>query len=145
MAYESTKIGNADPVDWHKTEIEHILPESPKKWGFPWYGKPKPTDNNQCLGPHKFCKELLGNKLLLEKSANRHVKNEVLDEKRVRANCMSPEDPHPAGVCNGMHYDDSKIKSATGHAAAYPNWDQSDIEDRTKNMIEAIIGAFDTF
>jgi hypothetical protein len=144
MAYESTIFHN-DP-NWDNTEVEHILPKSPRRWGIPWYGIPLRGVRNQKLQPHKNCVALLGNKLLLEKDANRHISNFTFDEKFDDANCTNHFDPLGIGSCTAMHYNASGITGVTtfvaGHAAS-PT--EAQFKTRTTAMIEAIINAFDNF
>lgn len=156
MAYESTLLGNADPEHWHKVEIEHILPESPSKWGPPWYGPHGVGGRNCASRLHQSHVQLMGNKLLLEKEINRHVSNHTLAEKRTKHDCH--EDHHknsytcPCGagtahkVCGSAHYEDSNMNCVTDHTAAYPTtWNDNDIKVRTEAMITAVINAFNAY
>ena len=157
MAYESTLLGNADPEHWHKVEIEHILPESPSRWGAPWYGGFGVGGRNCASNLHKTHVQLMGNKLLLEKEINRHVSNHTLAEKRTRHDCHQDHHKNPyncpcqiqAGaphsVCGASHYEDSNMKCVTDHTAAYLTWDATDIKNRTRDMITAVINAFDAY
>ena len=157
MAYESILLGNADPEHWHKVEIEHILPESPRRWGSPWYGPYGARGRNRVSGSHQTHVQLMGNKLLLEKEINRHVSNHTLAEKRTKHDCHEDHHKNPytcycgAGgvaheVCGAAHYEDSNMNCVTDHTAAYPTtWDDADIKDRTEVMITAVINAFNDY
>ena len=156
MAYESILLGNADPEHWHKVEIEHILPESPSRWGPPWYGPYAAGGRNCASGLHQTHAQLMGNKLLLEKEINRHVSNHTLAEKRSKHDCHEDHHKNPytctcgAGaaheVCGAAHYKDSNMNCVTDHTAAYPTtWDDTDIKNRTEAMITAVINAFNAY
>jgi len=154
MAFESTLLGNGDPEHWHKVEIEHILPESPSRWGAQWYG-PGAAGRNGVTWLHKTHVQLMGNKLLLEKEINRHVSNHTLAEKRSKHDCHANHHKNPYScpcgilpvhvVCGAEHYEQSNMNCVTSHTAAYTTWNDTDIDDRTEAMMTAVINAFNGY
>jgi len=122
-------------------QIEHILPQKPSKWGKKWYDattkKPKQIHEN-CVGR-------LGNMILLEDTINSHCSNLPLEEKFKggESDCKAVS----------SHIEDSNTKTAKQvddyyniEIAAAPlknvKWNKAKIRDRSKNVMNEIIGYF---
>ena len=143
FAFESILLGQSNPTSWNELEIEHVLPKNPTRWDRTIWD---PTTHEDHL-------ELLGNKCLISKQTNIHVKHSTFAGKKApfnrRRHRIPPyhrDDCDDPG-CNN-HYETATTISITATKAKfgiiqYRDWTPKVIKDRTKGVMKQIIKKFD--
>ena len=148
-AFETVLSGPSAPTGFHEAEIEHVLPKTPSKWvGAPFAPVDKWYSGGFATALHGEFVEMLGNKALISKQLNIHVKNFSFDGKKLDQVSGNPDCTDDSGTCTN-HYDTSAgYRSITaGHPSgvkSYTAWDETQIISRTEHMMDCIIGMFNS-
>jgi len=148
-AFETVLSGSSAPTGFHNAEIEHVLPKSPNKWvGAPFAPVDKWYSGGSATALHGEFVEMLGNKALISKQLNIHVKNFSFNGKKLDQASGNPDCNDPTRTCTN-HYDTSGgYRSITaGHpngVKSYAAWDETQIISRTEHMMDCIIGMFNS-
>jgi len=148
-AFETVLSGTSAPTGFEDAEIEHVLPKSPKKWvGAPFAPVDKWYSGGSATALHGEFVEMLGNKALISKQLNIHVKNFSFNGKKLDQASGNPDCNDPTRTCTN-HYDTSAgYRSITaGHpngVKSYAAWDETQIISRTEHMMDCIIGMFNS-
>jgi len=146
-AFETALSGNNPPSGFEEAEIEHILPKVPSKWVGGVFAPPdKWFSGGRATDLHKQFVEMLGNKALIKKQLNSHVRNFTFQGKKLNGGPVNP-DCDIQGCTN--HYDSAATFPSISSAhplgvSGYTNWDEAEITSRTEEMMDKIISMFDT-
>lgn len=147
-AFETTLSGSSAPTGFADAEIEHVLPKSASKWvgasftpANKWY-----SGGNTQL--HSDFVEMLGNKALIAKQLNIHVKNFSFDGKKLDQALGNPDCSHSSGTCTNHYNTSGGYRSITaGHPSgvkSHTTWGETDIVSRTEHIMDRIIGMFNS-
>jgi len=119
-----------------KPQLEHILPENPKQWGYPWHHHNKKTKS------HAKWVGALGNHVLLEDSKNSHVGNLKFNKKIPQDGCG----PCPVGK-ETNHYIGTSYATAKQVIEYYESggkWTTDAMTEHSKKIMNTIVNFFNT-
>ena len=141
FAYERASEGGTNPAmdrihGSAKPQVEHILPEDPKLWGYPWHRQHKKTSTWE-----KWV-DALGNHVLLEDSKNSHVGNLPFEQKIPQGGCK----PCPHGK-EKNHYEGTNYNSAKNIISHFDNgnkhWRTAAIQQHSTEIMNTLVEFFD--
>jgi len=138
-AFERASEGQTNPTMSRlhkpsKPQLEHVLPEDPKEWGYPWHHQNKKTKS------HAKWVGALGNHVLLEDSKNSHVGNLIFKKKIPKGGC----DPCLSGKDNN-HYEGTayiSAKQVIEYHGTGGKWTTAAITEHSTKIMNTIVEFF---